>query len=70
VQEKRVRESGLDWVIARPGRLSNRPARGNYVAKTQIESLPGSIARADVGAFLVRAVEEPDWVGNNVQLGG
>lgn len=70
VQEKMVRESGLDWVIARPGRLTDGPAHSAYVAKTQIEALPGSIARADVGAFLVRAVEEPEWVGHNVQLGG
>ncbi len=31
VQERQVRESGLDWVIARPGRLTDGPALGKYV---------------------------------------
>src|SRR5262245_8895947 len=30
-QEQMVRESGLEWVIARPGRLTNGPARRRYV---------------------------------------
>jgi len=69
-QEEQVRTSGLDWVIARPGRLTNGPARRLYVTKTAIESLPSSISRADVADFLVRACEVPTWVGHAVQVGG
>jgi uncharacterized protein YbjT (DUF2867 family) len=69
-QEKQVRESGLDWVIARPGRLTNGPARHKYVKKTAIEPLPHSISRADVADFLVSAAELETWVGHAVQLGG
>src|SRR5262249_43493640 len=29
-QEELVRQSGLEWVIARPGGLTNGPARGRY----------------------------------------
>jgi uncharacterized protein YbjT (DUF2867 family) len=70
VQEKQVRASGLEWVIARPSRLTNGPARGRYVKTTKVESVPGSISRADVADFLVEASEVPTWVGQAVQLGG
>jgi uncharacterized protein YbjT (DUF2867 family) len=69
-QEELARASGLDWVVARPGRLTNGPARHGYVTNTAIESVPGSISRADVADFLVRACEVPTWVGHAVQLGG
>ena len=36
-QEKLVRESGLDWVIARAGRLTNGPGRGRYAASTTVD---------------------------------
>ena len=70
VQERMVRESGLEWVIARPGRLTDGPADGKYVAKTMIEKVPGTISRSDVAMFLVRATEETQWIGHAVQLGG
>jgi uncharacterized protein YbjT (DUF2867 family) len=69
-QEEQVRASGVEWVIARPGRLTNGPARRRYVKKTAIESVPSSISRADVADFLVEACEVPTWVGHAVQLGG
>jgi uncharacterized protein YbjT (DUF2867 family) len=69
-QEEQVRASGLDWVIARPSRLTNGAARRRYVKKTALESVPRSIARADVADFLVEACESPTWVGHAVQLGG
>src|SRR5579883_2343975 len=62
-QEKLVRESGLDWVIARPSRLTNGPARGRYVKKTELEPVPSSISRADVADFLVTAAEVDTWIG-------
>jgi uncharacterized protein YbjT (DUF2867 family) len=69
-QEKLVRESGLDWIIARPGRLTNGPARKQYVKKTALEPVPGSISRADVADFLVTAAEVDTWIRQAVQLGG
>ena len=70
VQEAMVRESGLDWVIARPGRLTNGPARRRYVKTAALEKVPSSIARADVADFLVDAATLDAWVGKAVQLGG
>ena len=69
-QEKMVFESGLDWVIARPGRLTNGPAKKRYVKETAIVRVPGSISRADVADFLVEAAEVSTWAGKAVQLGG
>ena len=69
-QEAMVKESGLSWVIARPGRLTDGPARGRYVKKVSIEPVPGSISRADVADFLVEAAESDAWEGKAVQLGG
>ena len=69
-QEKLVMESGLDWVIARPGRLTDGPAKKKYVKTAAIEPVPSSIARADVADFLVTAAEVDTWVHRAVQLGG
>ena len=69
-QEKLVRDSGLDWIIARPGRLTDGPARGRYVKKTGLEKVPNAIARADVADFLVSAAEVDTWVRQAVNLGG
>jgi len=69
-QEALVMESGLDWVIARPGRLTNGPARKKYVKTSAIEPVPSSISRADVADFLVTAAEVDTWVRQAVQIGG
>jgi uncharacterized protein YbjT (DUF2867 family) len=69
-QEQLVRESGLEWVIARPSRLTRGPARRRYVARSGLERVPASISRADVADFLVKAVEGDTWAGQAVQLGG
>jgi uncharacterized protein YbjT (DUF2867 family) len=69
-QEALVRDSGLEWVIARPGRLTDGAARRRYVKQTAIVPVPSSISRADVADFLVEAAEVDRWVGHAVQLGG
>ena len=70
VQERLTRESGLDFVIARPTRLTNGAAKGKYVRTAEVVSVPSTIARADVADFLVEACESPTWVGKSVHLGG
>ncbi len=69
-QEQMVRQSGLDWVIARPSRLTNGPAAKRYVATADLKKVPGSISRADVADFLVTAADTDTWVRKAVQLGG
>ena len=69
-QEPLVRDSRLDWVIARPSRLTDGPARGRYVKQVAIAPVPGSISRADVADFLIEAAEVDTWLRQAVQLGG
>jgi uncharacterized protein YbjT (DUF2867 family) len=69
-QEQLVKASGLDWVIARPSRLTNGPARKRYEKRVAVQRVPSSISRADVASFLVDACEGEEWVGKAVHLGG
>lgn len=70
VQEQEVRDSGLDWVIARPSRLTNGEALGKYKATKELVSVPTAIARADVADFMLKACEGDEWLGQAVHLGG
>jgi putative NADH-flavin reductase len=70
VQERLTRESGLDFVIARPTRLTNGKASGKYVRTMEVVSVPSTISRADLADFLVEACESTTWVGKAVLLGG
>ncbi len=70
VQERLTRESGLDFVIARPTRLTNGKAKGKYVRTAEVVSVPSTISRADLADFMVEACESPTRVGQAVHLGG
>jgi uncharacterized protein YbjT (DUF2867 family) len=70
VQERMTHESGLDFVIARPTRLTNGKAKGKYVRTAEVIRVPSTISRADVADFMVEACESPTWVGKAVHLGG
>jgi uncharacterized protein YbjT (DUF2867 family) len=64
VQEWIIRSSGLDWTIARPGLLTNRPAAGRYgVLSVPQEWRFGVISRNDVADFLVRQVDDHTLIG-------
>lgn len=72
-QEQLARDAahqwGLQWVVARPSRLTNRPARHRY--QTVIgQRVPSSIARADVADFLLQAATTERWLNRTWNLGG
>src|ERR1700720_3901747 len=71
-QEQDTRASGLEWVIARPARLTDGPATKTYIKRAGLERVRWSwtMSRADVADFLVEAAEVGTWVGKGVQLGG
>lgn len=71
-QEQGARESELEWVIARPARLTDGPATKTYIKRAGLERVPWSwaISRADVADFLVQAAVTDTWVGKGVQIGG
>ena len=68
-QEIRIRRSGLDWTLVRPGILTNGAATDRYQVLDQPSSWRnGRIARADVAKFLVQQVEGGSYVGKAVVL--
>lgn len=69
IAEQIIRQSGLDWTIARPGVLTDAPASGGYRVLVEPASWRGgSIARADVADFLVRQVSDQSLIGKTPVL--
>lgn len=59
VQERLIKDSALDWTIARPGVLTNGSRTGRYkVLKEPSQWRNGTISRADVADFLVKQIED------------
>ena len=58
-QERLIKESKLDWTIARPGVLTNGPRTGRYkVLQDASQWRNGIISRSDVADFLVRQISD------------
>jgi putative NADH-flavin reductase len=62
LQEELVRKSGLDWTIIRPGGLTDGPATGAYTAGTDPSITAGQVARADVAAFVLKQLDDRQYV--------
>lgn len=67
-QERAVRASGLDWVIAQPVSLTDGPHQGLPFASPAGELGGMKVSRGSVGRFLVQAVEGSQYVGASVAL--
>ena len=62
-QEALARNSNLDWVIVRPGFLTNGPLTGNYRVLVDLEGLKaGKISRADVAHFVLGEIKEKAYL--------
>lgn len=63
LMEDIVRDSGLDWTIVRPPRLSDKPLTGTY-RTAYGQNLPGGwiVPRADVAHYMLRAATQPDTI--------
>lgn len=70
LQERMTRESGLEYVIARPTRLTDGPALGRYTKTSELVKVPSAISRADVADFLVDSCASTTFLNKAVQLGG
>ncbi|MEZ0447061.1 NAD(P)-dependent oxidoreductase [Cellulomonas sp. ICMP 17802] len=58
-----VRASGLDWTIARPPKLTNKPLSGQYRTALDQNARGGwSISRADVAHLMLRMLDQPETV--------
>lgn len=63
VQERIIRNSSLDWIIARPGLLTDGAHTGAYQVLCDPRSWrAGAISRADVADFLVKQVDNDRYL--------
>ena len=65
--EDRLRASGLDFTIVRPGRLTDDPAQGTVSAQPHVRTY-GKVTRDDVAATLVETLNAPNTIGKTFSL--
>ena len=64
VQEMRIRKSGLEWTLVRPGVLTGGARTGRYrVLDEPARWRNGIISRADVADFIVRQIDDRGYLG-------
>jgi len=62
-QEAEIRSSNLDWIIVRPGFLTNEPAKGSYRVLTDLTGVTAAqISRADVAAFVLQQLTDDRYL--------
>ena len=61
-QERLVKASGLDWIIVRPGGLTDGPRTGAYRFGTDPTLKAGRVSRADVADFVLRQLSEDTFL--------
>jgi putative NADH-flavin reductase len=58
-----LRDSGLDWTVVRPPKLTDKPVTGEYrVAYGRNIRGGWSISRADVAHYMLHVINEPDAI--------
>lgn len=67
-QERLVRESGLEWTLIRPARLTNGPGTGLAQVGDLRVGIGASVARRDVARVLAKAATEGKWNGEGVAV--
>ncbi|HEY1358206.1 MAG TPA: SDR family oxidoreductase [Thermoleophilaceae bacterium] len=63
-----LEQSGLDYTIVRPGRLTNDPATGRVSLGEEVGR--GEVSREDVAAVLAAVLDEPASIGRTFNLIG
>jgi putative NADH-flavin reductase len=62
-QETLIKVSDVDWVIVRPGFLTNGPLTGKYRALIDLTGITaGRISRADVAHFMLQQLESDEYL--------
>ena len=68
-QERIIMSNLSNWIIVRPGFLSNGPRTGRYRALTDLRGVHGGrISRADVADFMLSQARAPQFVGQTPML--
>jgi putative NADH-flavin reductase len=64
-----VRDSGLDWTIVRPPRLTDKPLTGRYRTAQERNVRRGvTISRADVAHLMLALVEQPATIKHTIAI--
>ncbi len=66
--ERVIRQSGLDYTIVRPGKLTNDPPTGELLVGEGGDSVSGSIARTDLARLLAAAPFTPEAQRRTVEV--
>ena len=67
VTEQILRDSGLDWTVSRPPKLTDKPLTGRYRTALNRNIRGGfSVSRADVAHHMLALLNEPDTVNQIV----
>jgi putative NADH-flavin reductase len=70
IAEAAIRESGLDWVIVRPGNLDHSPPTGKYKTGVDLRINPAKkLSHSDVAAFMLTAAGDPALVHTVQDIG-
>jgi putative NADH-flavin reductase len=68
-QEQLIRKSDREWVIVRPGFLTDEGMKGEYKVLTGMDGVvAGHISRADVAAFMLAQLTTGEYLGKTVLL--
>jgi uncharacterized protein YbjT (DUF2867 family) len=70
IQERLVRDSGLDWVIVQPVGLTNGRPHGGVLASTEGDVRRNTVTRSDVGHFLARLIGGTRYLHRSVAVSG
>jgi nucleoside-diphosphate-sugar epimerase len=65
--DEALKASGLDWTIARPGRLTNEPGTGFVEVAPRLDR-GGEIPRDDVALVLLETLDAPNTIGVTFEL--
>jgi putative NADH-flavin reductase len=69
LMEDVVRDSGLDWTVVRPNRLTDNETTGSYrTANGQNVRRGRSISRGDVAHLMLRVLEQPDTIKQMIAI--
>ena len=69
VMEDVLRDSGLDWTVVRPPRLTDKPLTGSYRTAYGHNLRGGwSVPRADVAHLMLRVLGQPGTIGQVIGI--
>jgi hypothetical protein len=64
-----LRESGLDWTVVRPPRLTDQPLTATYRTAYEQNLRRGfRVGRADVAHLMLSALDQPETIGHAIGI--